>query len=123
MLYALGDPVSFVLLLAWFVVCVVLAGWLSALTCARAGLREPGRGRPDPRHHVDPFSAVAAAVAGTGWSRPAEVPDHRRGAGVALALLAGPLVLLAAGLLAVAAFVAVHGPVPVTAQLLQRGQG
>jgi len=112
-LYALGDPVSFLLLLLAFVVCVVLSGWVSALAVSRLGgttLRQEGRLRPDPRRQVDPFGAVAAAVAGPGWARPVELPHRRRGAGAALSLLAGPLVVLAAGLGLLAAFGAAYRP-------------
>ncbi len=124
MLYALGDPVSFLLLVIAFVVCAVVAGWLSALACSRLGLRElraERRTRPDPRRQVDPFGAVGAAVSGIGWARPID-PGLRRGAGVALALVAGPLVVLGAGLGALAAYGATAGGLPgVSAVVLQRG--
>ena len=123
MLYALGDPVSFVLLVLAFVVTATLSGWCSALACTRVGLAEPGRSRPDPRRHLDPFGAVGAAVAGPGWARTVELPAHRRGAGVALAVLTGPLVVLAVGLGALAGFGAAYGPVPGTVSLLQSGAG
>ena len=121
MLYALGDPVSFVLLVVAFVVCAVLSAWLSQLAAARVRLREPGRGRPDPRTQLDPFGAVGAAVAGFGWGRPVEVPSNRRGGAVALAVLTGPLVVLALGLGVLVGFGAVHGEAPASSQLLQRG--
>ncbi len=110
MLYALGDPVSFVLLVVSFVVSATLAGWLTALATARVGLREPGRGRPDPRRQLDPFGSVGAAVAGFGWARPVEVPEQRRGGRTATALLTGPLVVLAVGLGLLAVFGAVYAP-------------
>lgn len=121
MLYALGSPLSFVLLLVLFVVCATLMGWVTSLACARRGLREPGRGRPDPKRQLDPFGAVAAGIAGIGWARPVEVPSQRRGSGVALALLSGPLVLLALGLAVLAAYGAVHTPVPGASVFLQDG--
>lgn len=124
MLYALGDPVSFVLLVVLFLLCVVLAGWLSALACARAGLAEvraEGRTRPDLRRHVDPFGAVGGAISGIGWARPVD-PGLRRGAGTALALLLGPLVVLALGLVALAALGATVGGLSgASSVLLQRG--
>ena len=123
MLYALGDPLSFVLLVLAFVVCAVLSGWLSALAAARVGLREPGRGRPDPRRQLDPFGCVAAAIAGFGWARPVEVSSVRRGSGVALAVLTGPLVVLVLGLAALAGFGAAYALVPAAAALLQSGLG
>lgn len=123
MLYALGDPVSFVLLVVLFVTWATLAGWLTALAVARTGLREAGRGRPDPRRQVDPFGTVGAAVAGFGWARPVEVPEHRRGNRMAFALLTGPLVVLALGLAILAGFGSAYGAVPGEAQLLQQGAG
>ena len=121
MLYALGRPLSFVLLVVAFVVSAVLAGWVSSLAARRVGVREPGRGQPDPRRQLDPFGCVAAAIAGIGWARPVEVPGLRRGSGVALAVLAGPLVVLALGLGALAGFGVAYGPVGASAQLLQNG--
>lgn len=123
MLYALGDPLSFVLLVLAFTVCASLAGWGSALAVARVGMRQAGRGSPDPRRQLDPFGAVGAAVAGFGWARPLEVPSNRRGNALALALLAGPLLVLVLGLLALAGFGVAHGAVPARAQLLQNGAG
>lgn len=121
MLYALGAPVSFGPLVVAYVVSVTLSGWLSALACRGVRLQEPGRGLPDPRRHVDPYGTVAAAIAGVGWARPVEVPAHRRGGAVALAVLTGPVVLLALGIGALAGFGAAHGPVPASASLLQNG--
>ncbi len=128
MLYALGDPLSFLLLVLAFVVCAVLAGWLSALAGTRLqpplpAPGEPGRTRPDPRRQLDPFGCVGAAVAGPGWARPIEVPEHRRGTAVALAVLAGPLVVLALGLGVLGGYGAVHSPVPASVTLLQNGAG
>ena len=124
MLYALGDPLSFVLLVGAFVGCALLTGWVSALACARAGIgevRAEGRLRPDPRRQLDPFGAVGAAVAGFGWPRPID-PGLRRGASTALALLTGPLVVLALGLTALIGLSAVHGRLGgVSALFLQRG--
>jgi len=122
-LYALGAPLSFLLLVVAFVVSAVLAGWLSALAAARVGLREPGRRAPDPRRQLDPFGCVAALLGGFGWARPVEVPSTYRGARIALAVLCGPLVVLALGLGALAAFGAVHGGGTVSALLLQNGAG
>ena len=123
MLYALGAPLSFLVLLVAFVVSATLAGWVSAAAAARTGLREPGRSAPDPRRQLDPFGCVAAAIAGFGWARPVEVPSHVRGARVALAVLSGPLVVLALGLGALAGFGAVHGGGGASALLLQNGTG
>ena len=106
MLYALGSPVSLVLLLVSFVVAVTLHGWVQSLVAKRAGDRSvvaERRTAPDPRRHVDPFGAVAAAIAGIGWARPVEPPDRRRRGRMAWVLLSGALVNLVLGLACMAA--------------------
>jgi Zn-dependent protease len=106
-LYALGAPVALVLLLLSFVVAVTLHGWVQSLVAVRSGERAPaaeGRTKPDPRRHVDPFGAVAAAVAGIGWARPVEAPDRRRRGAMLRVLLSGALANLVVGLGALVAF-------------------
>ena len=101
MLYALGDPVSLVLLLVSFVVAVTLHGWVQSVVAAREGDRAvvlEGRTKPDPRRHVDPFGAVSAAIAGIGWAKPVDVPDRRRRGAVVWVLLSGALANLVVGL-------------------------
>ena len=127
MLYALGDPVSLLILLASFLVAVTLHGWVQALVAARTGDRRPaaeGRTRPDPRRHVDPFGAVAAAIAGVGWAKPLDPPQrHRRGALVAV-LLSGAVVNVLVGLAALVGFRAAGGAVRGTStDQLQSGVG
>lgn len=110
MLYALGDPASFLLLLVFAVVCVTAAGWVTSLVAARTGhrgVRQEGRLVPDPRRHVDPFGAVAAVISGFGWAKAVEVP-RTTAARVAVVVLSGPLVLLAIGLGTLAAFGATY---------------
>lgn len=96
MLYALRDPLAFVVLVASFVLASTLAGWSSTLVGVRtraAQLDDAGRRRPDPRRHLDPFGCVAAALTGVGWWRAVPLRhDARRG--VAATTLAGPAVLL-----------------------------
>ena len=95
MLYALRDPLSFVVLVLSFVVASTLAGWVGTRVAVRSGTRELDdrrRLRPDPRAHLDPLGAVAAALTGVGWHRPAPMPTSRRA--VPAATLVGPLVLL-----------------------------
>lgn len=133
MLRSLGDPQSFVLLLLALLVFLTLTGWVTALISARQdGLRSPlraeGRLALDPRRQVDPFGAVAALIAGVGWSKPVERSTHRRSAGsVAFSVLAGPLLVLAIGLGLLVAFRAVSGVglrsgIPYSV-LLQEGSG
>jgi len=125
-LYALGDPVSFLLLLAATVVALTLHGWVSALVTARTGDRSlgpEGRLRPDPRRQIDPFGAIAALVGGAGWSARVRTPDRRRRGALLASCLAGAVVLLVVGAAALLAFsllgrVAVGGG---SAQLLRSG--
>ena len=127
MLYALGQPVDFVLLVLSFVVAVTLHGWVQATAAVRAGERTPaqeGRLRPDPRRQVDPFGAVAGAISGIGWSRQVEpVVRLPRGRLVAV-LLAGTLANALVGVAALVAFRALGGPPAGGSTLvLQRGIG
>lgn len=106
MLYALGDPVSLLLLLLFFVLAVTLHGWVQSLVASREGDRTvvaEGRTRPDPRRHLDPFGAVAAAIAGIGWARPVEPPDRRRRGAMVKVLLSGAVANVVVGLGALAA--------------------
>src|SRR4051812_45048323 len=113
-LYALGAPFSFLVLLVSFVVAVTLHGWVACVAADRAGDRRPrmeGRLRPDPRRHVDPFGAVAGFIAGFGWARPLDpMPGgRRRRGGLLVSSLAGPASNLLLGLAAMVAFGAMTG--------------
>jgi Zn-dependent protease len=126
-LYALGDPISFVILLLSFLVAVTAHGWIASVAADRAGDRRPrgeGRLRPDPRRHVDAFGAIAALIGGFGWARPLTAVTARRRRGVLVAsCLAGPaanLLLAVAGLLAFKA-TAGQGLSAVSATALQHG--
>lgn len=126
MLYALGDPVSFLLLAASFLVAVTLHGWVQALIAVRTGDNRPrqeGRLRPDPRRHVDPFGAVAGLIAGFGWARPVEAPDRRRRGALLGVLLSGPLLNLALAAASLVVFRLLYGGGvwSVSASLLQHG--
>jgi Zn-dependent protease len=126
-LYALGDPVSLVLLVLSFLVAVTLHGWTQSVVAARAGDRRPaarGRTRPDPRRHVDPFGAVAGAIAGVGWARPVELPDRRSRGQLVTVLLSGAVANLVVGLAVLAGYRLAGGRVTgTTVQLLQFGVG
>jgi membrane-associated protease RseP (regulator of RpoE activity) len=99
-LYALAHPLSLLVLLLSYVLGVTLHGWVQSLVADRVHDRRPRaehRLTPDPRRHLDPFGAVAAAISGLGWAKPVELLSrNRRGAAVAVAL-SGPLVNLALG--------------------------
>ena len=127
MLYALGDPVSFVVLVLSFLVAATLHGWVQALVATRTGDRRPaaeGRTRPDPRRHVDPFGAVAAAIAGVGWARPVEPPDRRRRGALVAVLLSGAVANLVVGAVLLLGVHALTGGITgTTVQLLQYGVG
>ena len=127
MLYALGDPVSFVVLVLSFLVAATLHGWVQALVASRSGDRRPaaeGRTRLDPRRHVDPFGAVAAAIAGVGWARPVEPPDRRRRGALVAVLLSGAVANLVVGLALLAVVRVLTGGITgMTVQLLQYGVG
>lgn len=125
MLYALGQPVSFVLLVLSFVIAVTLHGWVQARAAHRAGDRLPaqeGRLAPDPRRQVDPFGAIAGAISGIGWSRQVE-PSARMPRGrLAGVLLAGTVANAVVGVAVLAGFRALGGPaVGGSTLVLQRG--
>jgi Zn-dependent protease len=126
-LWALGTPFSFFVLLVSFVVAITVHGWVAAVSADRAGDRRPraeGRLRPDPRAHIDPFGAIAGAIAGFGWSRPLEPqPIRRRRGALVVSCLAGPAANLVLGLGALVALRASTGAgLPfVTAKFLQDG--
>ena len=112
MLYALGQPVSLVLLLLSFLVAVTLHGWVQSLVAVRTGDRTPvaeGRTKPDPRRHVDPFGAVSAAIAGIGWAKQVEPPDRRRRGAMVRVLLSGAVTNVVVGVAALVAFGALAG--------------
>lgn len=115
MLYALRHPLALLALLVGFVIGITLRGVVQAHLAARLGDRSAlagGRGSVDPRRHVDPFGAVAAAIAGVGWGAPVErssyVRKDQRG-GILAVLLAGPLALLIAGAVLVGGYLAAGG--------------
>ena len=128
MLYALAHPLAFAVLLGSYVAGVALHGWVQALTASRFGdarIRLEHRTAPDPRRHIDPFGAVAAAIAGLGWTLPVTYPDRRRRLQVITVALVGPAVNVVLGLGLLVAFRIAYGPVGIGAPalLLQRGTG
>lgn len=122
MLYALGSPAAFVILVLSFVAAVTISGAVTA-TLARGvrGRRQGGRrnGVVNPRSHLDAFGSVSAAISGLGWARPADAPV--RGAR-SLVPLAGTLANLAVGTAALSAVSGMLGGLPpVSLADLQRG--
>lgn len=128
MLYALRHPPALGVLLVSLVVGVTLHGWMQAHVAGWMGDRRPrqeGRGKADPRVHVDPFGAVAALISGLGWVRPVELAYGRRKAPLVLVSLAGPAVNLVLGVAALLSWRLVVGPgsgvTPDGARLLDEG--
>jgi Zn-dependent protease len=113
-LYALGHPATFAVLLASFVLGITLHHWVQALVAARMGDHRPRLERRhefNPQRHVDPFGAVAALISGLGWGRQVELPTRSRAATWTVAL-AGPLanIVLGVGLLLTWRFALSDGP-------------
>lgn len=113
MLYALRHPVALLALLAGFLVGVVAHGVAQAFVAGRLG--EPflggGRRRIDPRRHLDPFGAIAAALAGPGWGVTPDLDRLRMRSSrrYAAAVLAGPAANLLLGALGVAGYLLLGG--------------
>lgn len=113
MLFALGDPVSLLLLLFSFVVASTVHGYVQVVVAGRNGDRRPaaeGRASLDPRRHLDPFGAVAAAIAGVGWAKPVEPADRRHRGAMVATLVSGPIVNVVLGLGGLMAFRLAGGP-------------
>jgi Zn-dependent protease len=125
-LRALGDPVSFLVLVLSFVLAVTAHGWASSVAADRAGDRRPrqeGRLVPDPRRHLDPFGAVAGLIAGVGWAKPVEVPPRSRRGALLAVTLSGAAVNLLLGVAALVVVRVVAGTAPTGTTLLQYGVG
>jgi Zn-dependent protease len=121
-LYALGDPLSFVVLVMSFVFAVTLHGWVQSLLSARLGrATTPARRRPDPRRHVDPFGAIAAAVAGIGWARPVELAGRPSRRVLVLVLLSGAAANVLVGVAALVAFRVLGGRLAAVSTVLLQG--
>lgn len=113
MLYALGRPTSFLILLLSFVLAVTVHGWVQAWAAHRAGERAPVQERrlnPDPRRHLDPFGTIGAAVSGTGWSRQVELSPRRSPGSVAGVLLSGTVANALLGGASLVAYRGLGGP-------------
>lgn len=112
MLYALAHPLSLLILLVSFVVAVTLHGWVQALIAERSGdrtVRQQGRTKPDPRHHLDPIGAVGAALTGLGWGRLLEESRRPRRT-VLLVSLLGPAVNIVLGVSLLLLWRVLYGP-------------
>ncbi len=115
MLYALRHPLALIALLAGFLVGVVAHGAAQAVVAGRLGepfLHGGGRRRLDPRRHLDPFGAIAAALAGPGWGGSPELDRLRMRAPrrYAAAVLAGPLANLLLAAVGIGGYLLAGGP-------------
>lgn len=108
MLRALGSPLAFLGLLVGFLLGLVVQAYTQALAARSLGDRAAFRRLGGVRRVLDPFGAVAAALAGPGWGVTPEIPLRSRGR-LALALLAGPVAVALCGVASLAAFVLVGG--------------
>jgi Zn-dependent protease len=100
-LWALGQPAAAVGLICAFVLGLGLRA-VAQRSCAR-WLGDRLAVRPSPRTDIDPLGALAVLVGGTGWGRRAAVAPaslRRR----ALVLAAGPVAVIGASQVALAAF-------------------
>jgi Zn-dependent protease len=100
LLFALGEPVAFVALVAAFVLALVLRAVAIRLCARTLGMvdRRESIG-PRLREDIDPFGAVAAAIGGQGWGKVISVDEIHRGHGrgrAAAVFLSGPLVCILA---------------------------
>jgi Zn-dependent protease len=110
-LFAIAQPAALLGLLIAFLLALTLRVAAMRLTARALGLqpRPEGAGSLmlNPREDIDPFGAVAAAVAGTGWGRAIDIDAMPRWASRgrrAAVVAAGPLVPLLAGLLVLTAY-------------------
>ena len=122
MLYAVAHPTALVGLVLGFIVGAIAHGMAQAFALKRLGDPTPmaqGRGRPDPKVHLDPFGAVAAAIGGVGWGAPVGIERRRlwRGRRLVLASIAGPLANFALAAIGFAGYVAAGGDAAVLGNL------
>lgn len=111
MLAALRYPLSFVVLLAAFVLGLSVRGLAQRVV---SGQRQPAWVRANARRRtaiwlkpfIDPYGCVAVALGGLGWGSPVDISDPRtrsRGRRIAQ-LLIGPVSLAVLGIAALVAF-------------------
>lgn len=109
MLLALAQPAAVLGLAGGFLVGLGLRAVAQRIGAYALGLertRRPVLARP--RTDVDPIGAVSAVLAGVGWGRgawPTQSPARGR---LAVAVLVGPVAVIAAGQLTLAAFTAAY---------------
>lgn len=101
MLRALVTPAIFLGMLLGFLLAVVVSYLAQAVAARLTTGRWSFGARPkdaiDPRRVLDPFGAVAAAVAGPGWGRSVE-PARKTVAAIVVTSLIGPIAAIVVGL-------------------------
>ena len=118
MLRALPHPVAFLGLLAGFLVAIIAHAVAQAGVARSYGDRRAMREVRKPQRVVEPFGAVAAAIAGPGWGLTREAPFRGRGRGRQLAmLLAGPAAALVVGAAGIVGYLAAGGPQPLLGEV------
>lgn len=111
MLWALAHPVTLFGLLAGFLVAIAAHAVAQAAVARGYSDRRALRELRKPQRIIDPFGAVAAAIAGPGWGVSRQQPFRWRGRGrQVLLLLAGPAASLAVGAAGIAVYLAAGGP-------------
>ena len=108
MLRALGSPPAFVGLVVGFLAAVAAQAYAQAAVARMLGDRAAVRRLGGFRRLLDPFGAVAGALAGPGWGVTPEIPLRSRGR-LAVALLAGPVAVAIVGAAGIAGYVAAGG--------------
>jgi len=108
MLRALGSPPSFLGLLVGFLAAVVAQAYAQTAVARLLGDRTALRRLGGLRRVLDPFGAVAAALAGPGWGVTPELALRSRGR-LAVALLAGPAAVAVVGIVGLAGYLVVGG--------------
>jgi hypothetical protein len=110
-LRALAHPVTFLGMLAGFLLAILAHAVAQAVAARTYGDRHAVREVRRPQRVVDPFGAVAAAIAGPGWGVTRELPLRARSRGrQVLLLLAGPIASLVVGYLGILGFLVIGGP-------------
>lgn len=114
MLFALVHPVAFVALVASFLLGIVVRAVAIRFTAKRLGLADRHDSVvPRLREDVDPFGAVAAAIAGMGWGKMLSVDDipQFRGRGRSVAVfVAGPVACIVLAQVFFLAYVLAYPP-------------
>jgi hypothetical protein len=108
MLRALAHPVTFLGLLVGFLLAIAAHTAAQAIAAKAFGDRWATADLRKPAKAIDPFGAVAAAIAGPGWGVTREVRFRSRGQQLTT-LLAGPVAALAVGAAGAIGYLAAGG--------------